>query len=127
MAIEDLARERFDFVQHLRLDRLLVRTHSAGELRRRLAALLEAAAPFCLYDRARLSPDKRADVVHATWLGLPDGESSPLVDLVATDASHVYVGRSPHTVTVVQMLAGLPDVDDCSVYTHIHIEEGAHE
>jgi hypothetical protein len=127
MAIEDLARERFDFVQHLRLDRLLVRTHSAGELRRRLAALLEAAAPFCLYDRARLSPDKRADVVHATWLGLPDGESSPLVDLVATDASHVYVGRSPHTVTVVQMLAGLPDVDDCSVHTHIHIEEGAHE
>lgn len=111
MTIGEQARERFDFVHHLRLDQLLVRSHGAAELRRRLAELLEAAGPFCTCDRTHLSPEKRAEVLHTIWLDLPGGATSPLADLVETEPRYVYAGRSPGTITAVQVITGLPDTE----------------
>lgn len=101
------ARERFEFVQYLRLDELLVRTYGAAELRARLVELLETAGPFCSYDPTRLTSDARVHALHMTWLGLPSGETSPLIDLLGEGQRHIYTSRTPGTITAVQILTGL--------------------
>jgi hypothetical protein len=109
-ALGEQARERFEFIEYLHLDQLLMRTYRGAELRARLNELLQMAGPFCVYDRSQFSPDERANVVRTTWLGLPDGEASPLIDLVNGDHLQVYGGGSPDTITAVQVITGLRDM-----------------
>jgi hypothetical protein len=131
-ALAEQARERFEFVAHLRLDQLLMRTYRAAELRARLSELLEASGPFCAYDRSQFSPDERAGVVRTTWLGLPDGEASPLVDLVDGDHLQAYSGGVPNTVTAVQVITGLRAaeavcLDDDNRIMQLNEKEESHE
>ncbi len=108
-ALGEQAHERFEFVQYLRLDELLMRTYGATELRTRLTELLETAGPFCSYDPTRLTSDARADSLHVTWLGLPNGEASPLIDLLGEGQRHIYTAKTPGTITAARILTGLPD------------------
>lgn len=72
----DHAWELFAFLDEVRLDNLLARSHSGTALRRHITALVEAAAPWWVGD------ETRSPAVRRTFVGLPDVERSPLTDLL---------------------------------------------
>jgi hypothetical protein len=112
LILEEHAREQFAFLDEVRLDELLARTYSGAELRRRLAALVDAATPWWACDEAALNAGERARLCRLVLAGLPDADSSPLVDLLpnrppACPPSCFSTGDR-HQVVVAQVIHGLP-------------------
>ena len=74
--------ETFAFLDEIQLDDLLTRTHPGSALRRHLTALVEAAAPWWTWDETRFASSKQASGRRMTFIGLPEAEHSPLLDLL---------------------------------------------
>ena len=112
LVLAEHAQEQFAFLAGVRLDELLAHTHSGAELRRRLAALIDAAAPWWACDEPALSGEERAHLCRLVMIGLPDADSSPLVDLLP-DRPHAGIPScfstgDRHQVVVAQVIQGLP-------------------
>jgi hypothetical protein len=78
----DHAREVFAFLDEVRLDDLLARTRSGVDLRRHLAALIEAAVPWWVAGETEAPSKGQGEGRRMTFVGLPDAERSPLSDLL---------------------------------------------
>lgn len=98
----DHAWELFAFLDEVRLDDLLARSHSGTALRRHVAALVEAAAPWWAED------ETRSPAVRRTFVGLPDVERSPLTDLLPR--RHVcFSTGNRHQIVAIQVVRGIRD------------------
>jgi len=110
--LSEHAREQFAFLAEVRLDELLARTYGGAELRRRLAALVDAAAPWWAWDEPALSAGERAGLRRLVLAGLPDAGNSLLVDLLperpACGLAACFSTGDRHQVVVAQVLQGLP-------------------
>jgi hypothetical protein len=87
---------------------LLARTYDEAELRRRLAMLVEAAAPWWAYDEAALSAEERARLYRLTLVGLPEAGDSLLADLLDDRRLSCFSTGDDHLVVVAQVIQGLP-------------------
>jgi len=87
---------------------LLARTYDEAELRRRLAMLVEAAAPWWAYDEAALSAEERARLYRLTLVGLPEAGDSLLADLLDDRRLSCFSTGDDHQVVVAQVIQGLP-------------------
>ena len=108
LTLAEYAREQFDFLAGIRLDELLARTYDEAELRRRLAMLVEAAAPWWAYDEAALSAEERARLYRLTLVGLPEAGDSLLADLLDDRRLSCFSTGDDHLVVVAQVIQGLP-------------------
>ena len=102
------AREQFAFLAEVRLDELLARTYSGTELRRRLATLVDGATPWWACDEPALSAEERAHLCRLVLVGLPDADSSLLVDLLPDRPLSCFSTGDRHQVVVAQVIQGLP-------------------
>ena len=111
LILQEHAREQFAFLAEVRLDELLARTYSGAELRRRLAALVDAATPWWACDEAALNAGERARLCRLVLAGLPDADSSPLVDLLPNRPPaclpSCFSTGDRHQVVVAQVIHGL--------------------
>jgi len=112
MILEEHAHEQFAFLSEVRLDELLARTYSGAELRRRLATLIDGATVWWPCDEPALSAEERAGLCRSVLVGLPDADSSPLVDLLPTRPSpgppRCFSTGDNHQVFAAQVIQGLP-------------------
>jgi len=114
LVLAEHSREQFAFLAEARLDELLARTYSGAELRRRLAALVDAATPWWACDEPALSAEQRAGLCRLVLVGLPDAGSSLLVDLLPdrppSGLLSCFSTGDRHQVVVTQVIQGLrPD------------------
>jgi len=100
------AQEQFAFLAQVRLDELLTRTYSGAELRRRLAALVEAAVPWWAYDESASSAEERARIHRLLLVGLPDADSSLLVDLLPDRPLSCFSTSDRHQIVAIQVMQG---------------------
>jgi len=109
LTLAEHAREQFAFLAEVRLDELLARTYSGAELRRRLAALVDAAAPWWAWDEGALGAEERARARRVTLVGLPDADSSPLADVLPDGPGAVscFSTGDRRQVLAVQVIQGL--------------------
>ena len=110
--LEEYAQEQFAFLDEIHLDDLLARTYSGAALRRRMAALIEAAAPWWAHDASALSAEERARLCRSVMVGLPDADRSPLVDLLpdrtAACVTSCFSTGDKRQIIAVQTIQGLP-------------------
>jgi hypothetical protein len=109
LSLEEHAQEQFSFLAELHLDDLLARSYDGAELRRRLATLVDAAAPWWACDEAELGTEARAGMRRLTLVGFPDAGSSMLVDLLPDLPSlSCFSTGDRRQVVAVQVVQGLP-------------------
>jgi hypothetical protein len=98
----DHAWDLFAFLDQLYLDDLLAHTHSGAALRRHLAALVEAAAPWWAGGETQAP----AMATRRTFVGLADAERSPLPDLLPR--RHVCFSTGDrHQIVATQVVRGI--------------------
>jgi len=107
LILKEHAWEQFAFLDEVRLDDLLARTYSGAELRRRLAALVDAAAPWWACDEAGLDSGERACLRRLVLVGLPDADRSLLVDLLPDRPHTCFSTGDRHQVVVAQVMQGV--------------------
>ena len=106
LVLAEHAQEQFAFLNEVRLDELLARTYSGAELRRRLAVLVDAAAPWWACDEAALSAEERARLCRLLLIGLPDADSSLLVDLLPDRPLSCFSTGDRRQVVMAQVIQG---------------------
>ncbi|GEM_PF-4661387 len=100
------AQEQFAFLVEVRLDELLAHTYSEAELRRRLAALVDAATPWWACDESELSGEERARLRRLALVGLPDVDSSLLADLLPDRPLSCFSTGDRRQVITIQVMRG---------------------
>ena len=73
----------------------------------RLAALLEAAAPWWAYDESASSAEERARLQRLLLVGLPNADSSFLVDLLPDRPLSRFSTGDRHQIVAIQVMRGL--------------------
>jgi hypothetical protein len=111
LTLAEHAREQFVFLAKVRLDGLLAHTYSGPELRRRLATLVDAASPWWVCDESAMDAEERTRLRRLVLVGLPDAESSLLVDLLPNrphaGTSSCFSTNDRRQVVAVQAIQGL--------------------
>lgn len=111
VSIFDYAEELFSFVDEMHLDDLLTHTHKGADLRRHLASLTEAAAPWWAWDETQSPSGGRMSTHRMVLVGLPDAERSPLLDLLLR--RHVCFSTGDrHQIVTIQVVRGIHDLLD---------------
>jgi len=107
LTLAEHAQELFAFLTQVRLDELLARTYSGTELRSRLAALVDASAPWWACDESKLNAGERARLNRPVMIGLPDGVNSFLTDLLPNRPFSCFSTGDRHQVVAAQVIQGL--------------------
>jgi len=101
------AREELAFLAEVHLDDLLAHTYGGAELRRLLAAFVDAAAPWWMYDESALQAQDRALLRRSALVGLPDANSSLLADLLP-ERTACFSTADHRQIVAIQIVQGLP-------------------